>query len=162
MKQTALALILTFGTLAHAAKYKQIGRMEKHPDSEPKDSLAGMQNLYYSGEDICMPASEGHAPDCRKPEDWVVTDIGTTTVTLEDGASFEVRSNGRARKDVFDRVVDKWVTDRLTHNALGPSYNPDADGAAASGTFRYRLRKINNMMYEIEIKGVGKGVYPTR
>ena len=162
MRQIAVALILIFGTQAYAAKYKQIGSMEKHPDSEPKDLLAGMQNLYYSGENICMPASPGHPPDCRKPEGWVVTDIGTTTVTLEDGASFEVESNGRARKNVFDRVVDKWVTDRLIHNALGPHYNPDADGAAARGTFRYRLRKINNAGYEIEIKGVGKGPYPGR
>jgi hypothetical protein len=75
--------------------------------------------------------------------------------------SFEVESNGHARKNVFDRVVDKWITDRLTHNALGPQYNPDADAAGAQGTFRYRLRKVNSAMYEIEIKGVGKGSYPS-
>jgi hypothetical protein len=160
MRYSVLVLILISTSLAHAAKYKQIGHMEKHPDSEPKNSLGGIQNLFYSGDKICMPASEGHSPDCRKPEAWIITDIGSTTITLEDGTSFEVESNGHAHRNVFDRVVDKWVTDRLTHNALGPNYNPDADAAAAQGTFRYRLHKVNSVMYEIEIKGVGKGPYP--
>jgi hypothetical protein len=162
MKQITLILILLAGSLAHAAKFKQVGHMEKHPDSEPRNLLTGMQNLYYSGEEICMPAGETRAPDCRKPEGWMLTDIGPTTITLEDGTSFEVESNGRARKSVFDRVVDKWVTDRLIHNALGAHYNPEADAAAARGTFRYRLRKANNAVYEIEIKGVGKGPYTVR
>jgi hypothetical protein len=161
MKHTALALVLMFGSLAHASKYKLIGQMEKHPDSEPRDLLGGMQDLYYSGKYICMPASENHAPECRKPEDWVMTDIGTTTITLQDGTSFEVESNGRARKSVFDRVVDQWVTNRLVHNALSQHYDPDYYGAAAHGTFRYRVRKAKHVVHEIDIKGIGKGPYPT-
>lgn len=161
MKPIALALVLGFASLAHAAKYKQIGRMEKHPDSEPRDLLGGMQDLYFSGDKVCMPATANHAAECRKSGDWVVTDIGTTTITLEDGTSFEVESNGRARKSVFDRVVDKWITHRLVHNALSKHYDPNENGAAARGTFRYRVRMSKNVAYQIQIKGIGKGPYPT-
>jgi|SRR5580704_77881 hypothetical protein len=161
VKHVALALILMVGSLAHATRYKLVGQMEKHPDSAPKDLLGGMQDLYYSGEYVCMPGSEHHAPDCRKPEDWVVTDVGTTTITLQDGTTFEVESNGRARKSVFDRVVDKWVTGRLVRNALSQHYDPEYYGAAARGTFRYRVRKVKKVAYEIDIKGIGKGPYPT-
>jgi|SRR5450432_1697796 hypothetical protein len=160
MKHIALALVLVFGSLAHAARYKQVGHMEKHPDSEPRDLLGGMQDLYFSGDKVCMPATESHPAECRKPGDWVVTDIGTTTITLEDGTSFEVESNGRARKSVFDRVVDKWIGRRLVRNAMSPHYDPNDYGAAARGTFHYRLRKRKNVAYEITIKGIGKGPYP--
>jgi hypothetical protein len=160
MKYTALALVLIFGSLAHAARYKQIGHMEKHPDSEPRDLLGGMQDLYFSGDKICMPATADHATECRKPGDWVVTDIGTTTITLEDGTSIEVERNGRGRQTVFDRLVDNWIAKRLVHNALGQHYDPNDYGAAARGTFRYRLRKRKNVVYEIQIKGIGKGPYP--
>jgi hypothetical protein len=160
MKPLALALVLIVGTLAHAARYKQIGHMEKHPDSQPKDLLGGMQDLYFSGDKVCMPATATHAAECRKPGDWVVTDIGTTTITLDDGASFEVESNGRARKSVFDRVVDNWLAKKMVHNAMSQHYDPNDYGAAARGTFRYRLRKRKNVVYEIQIKGIGKGPYP--
>jgi hypothetical protein len=159
-KHIALALVLVFGSLAHAARYKQIGHMEKHPDSEPRDLLGGMQDLYFSEDKVCMPATANHAAECRKAGDWVETDIGTTTITLEDGTSFEVESNGRARKSVFDRVVDKWIGKRLVRNAMSQHYDPNDDGAAARGTFRYRLRKRKNVVYEIDIKGIGKGPYP--
>jgi hypothetical protein len=160
MKYFVLALVLSFCTLAQAARYKQVGHMEKHPDSQPKDLLGSMQDLYFSGDKVCMPATASHAAECRKPGDWVVTDIGTTTITLEDGTSFEVESNGRARKSVFDRVVDKWLTRRLVHNAMSQHYDPNDDGASARGTFRYRLHKSKNVIREIEIKGIGKGPYP--
>jgi hypothetical protein len=160
MKSIALALVLVIGTLAHAARYKQIGHMEKHPDSQPKDLLGGMQDLYFSGDKVCMPATATHAAECRKPGDWVETDIGTTTITLEDGTSVEVESNGRARKSVYDRVVDKWLGNKLVRNALSQHYDPNDYGAAARSTFRYRLRKRKNVAYEIQIKGIGKGPYP--
>jgi len=161
MKHFFLALVLSFCSLAQAARYTQIGHMEKHPDGQPKDLLGGMEDLYFSGDKLCMPATASHAAECRKPGDWVVTDIGTTTITLEDGTSLEVESNGRARKSVFDRVVDKWLTRRLVRNALSQHYDPNDDGASARGTFRYRLRKSKNVIHEIQIKGIGKGPYPS-
>ncbi len=160
MKHAVLALVLLFCTLAHAARFKQTGHMEKHPDSEPRDLLGGMQDLYFSGDKVCMPANAEHPADCRKSGDWMVTDIGTTTIVLEDGTSVEVESNGRARKTVFDRVVDQWIGRRLVRNAMGPHYDPNDFGAAAHGSFRYRLRKRKNVAYEIDIKGIGKGPYP--
>ena len=80
MKHIALAVVLMLCSQAHAARYKLIGQMEKHPDSVPRDLLGGMQDLYFSGEYICMPANENHPADCRKPGDWMVTDIGTITI----------------------------------------------------------------------------------
>lgn len=160
IKAIALTLVLVSSAMAHTSRYKLIGHMEKHPDSEPRDLLGGMQDLYFSGDKVCMPATASHAAECRKPGDWVVTDIGTTTITLEDGTSFEVESNGRTHKSVFDRVVDKWITSRLVHNAMSQHYDPNDFGTAARGTFRYRLRKRRDVVYEIDIKGIGKGPYP--
>jgi hypothetical protein len=156
-----LALVLLCASHAHAARFKQIGHMEKHPDSQPRDLLGGMQDLYFSGDKVCMPATPEHAAECRKPGDWVVTDIGTTTITLEDGSSVEVERNGRERKSVFDRVVEKWISKRLVRNAMSQHYDPDDYGAAAVGTFHYRLRKRKNVPYQIDIKGIGKGPYPS-